>query len=275
MNQSKLAVTILLFVQASNAMLGGRMLRERDPQGPSRGVVMVEMMRGDYPVAVCTGTVIARNVVLTAAHCFDENLVPGVTSFYIVLDSFQDGGSFQKAFPGTRVESHPGYIPYNKRKPEFLQNDIALAFFEGQLPADIQPVPIDQDTSASYKNRAVEVYGYGRSIDYTGKKDEKGSFSSGVLRYATLQVSNYEYRQFPKYYMTEANPKVPTYLCQGDSGGPQFIVNRNGDFKQIGVNSGGGIPKADGSGIMTCKSAGSVTKVAPAARWILETMKGY
>ncbi len=256
-------------------MLGGRMLRERDPRGPSRGVVMVEMMRGDSPIGVCTGTVIAPNVVLTAAHCFDENLVPGATSFSIALDSFEDGGSARFAFQGIRVESHPDYTPYNKKNPEVLQNDIALAFFEGELPRDIQPVPIDRDTSASYKNQAVEVYGYGRSIDYTGKKGEHASFSSGVLRYATLQISKFDYRQFSKYYTTDASPKVPTYLCQGDSGGPQFIVNRNGDFKQIGVNSGGGIPKADGSGMLTCKTAGSVAKVAPAARWILETIKGY
>ena len=61
-------------------LIESELLNLRSTHPMMRGVVMVEMMRGDYPVAVCTGTVIARNVVLTAAHCFDENLVPGVTS---------------------------------------------------------------------------------------------------------------------------------------------------------------------------------------------------
>lgn len=265
---------VLLLSLSAHALVGGRMLRERDPQGPSRSIVLLELKNNGKPVSHCTGALIRKNVIITAGHCFDRGFVSPYTEFDIIFDQYQDGSSFRTVIAGSHVVIHPDYTPAEPKKPKILQNDIALVFFSGELPPGLEPVPFDTEVNADYSRAEVQVFGYGRSIDYTGKPGEDVTFSSGVLRYGNMKVAASNYFDSAYHYVVEANPEIPAYICQGDSGGPQFLKTEQG-FKIIGINSGGGVAKSDGSGMLTCISTGTSAKVASAARWIQEQIQNH
>lgn len=246
------------------------MLRERDPQGPSRGVVQLAIKRGDWRATFCTATLISRNAIITAAHCFDTQLTREFDSFEIVFESFNNGESHRVSRKGLAHFSHPRYVPYIANT--VLHSDVAVAFFEGDLPEGFGPVPYDTNTRADYTRKVVQVYGYGRGLDYTHELNENRVLSSDILRTAKLYISNNPYTYFKDRYYLVPHPTNPSFLCQGDSGGPEFLVTKKG-FKIIGINSGGGIIKPDGSGAYTCKGPGVAAKVAPVAKWIQQTLQ--
>ena len=274
--QNSFKFSVLFFILSlstlpAHALLNARMLQERDPSGPSRGVVQMAIMRGNWRATFCTATLIARNAVLTAGHCFDHNLVGDFDSFEIVFETFENNVSRRTSLKGTAHFTHPKYAPF-QRPASILHTDIAVAFFDGDIPEGFAPVPFDTNTKSNYAKRAVQVFGYGRGVDYTGELNENRVFSSDILRTATLYISENYYSYYPDLYYLLPHPRNPSFLCQGDSGGPQFLVTKK-SFKLIGVNSGGGITKSDGSGASSCKGAGVAAKVAPAAKWIQQLLE--
>lgn len=265
-----LGLIILCFQFSAHALLGGRMLTERDPNGPSRSVVMIEMKKDGKHLSSCTATLIARNALLTAAHCFDQYLIPGVNHFDVAFDVFENGVGRRVYLPGTHYKSHPRYVGSGPT-PKYLEFDIAVGFFEGEIPEGMSPVEIDKNLYANYGGRTVQVFGYGRSVDYLNATNKDPAFSTGVLRTAAIK---YELNSSIRHmYFTTYDAKTSAYLCQGDSGGPQFLVTSKG-FKLIGVTSAGGAQMGSGQGSMTCVAPGSVAKVAPASKWIEEQIKG-
>ena len=255
----------------AKALLNARMLQMRDPSGPSRSVVQLAIKRGNWRATFCTATLISRNAVLTAGHCFDHNLVGDYDSFEIVFETFESNVSRRTTLKGIIQFTHPKYVPF-KRPASLLHTDIAVAFFDGEIPVGFSPAQIDTNINNNYAGKAVQVFGYGRGVDYTGEPNENRIFSSDILRTATLYISPNYYSYYPDLYYLLPHPRNPSFLCQGDSGGPQFLVTKKG-FKLIGVNSGGGITKRDGSGAATCKGAGVAAKVAPAAKWIQQRIQ--
>jgi hypothetical protein len=267
LNNSKLRKLFFLFPFlvpfSAHALLKSEIVTKRD-QGPSRSVVKVLLLRGSLPSSFCTGTLIDKNVVLTAAHCFDQSLVPGLTGFKIVVESFLNGLTQTVQLTGIHWIQHPRFKPYGP-KTLFLQYDIALAFFSGELPLDVSPSPLDKNIRANYSNRKVTVFGYGRSEDYTGIPGEDPWYSIGTLRSASLRIANGYLNRAEGYFV---EPYKGSSLCQGDSGGPQFLVEGS-NFKLLGVNSAGGLDvKIKNRIVTTCKTLGMAIKVAPFAKWI-------
>lgn len=269
-NRPLLLIILIICLQSSAfALVGGRLVTERDPSGPSRSVVLVQIKRDGTHISSCTGTLIARNALLTAAHCFDQYLVPGANSFDVAFDIFENGLAKRVYLPGTSSKSHPRYVGSGPT-PRYLEFDIAVAFFEGEIPDGMAPVQIDKSLNSFYGGKTVQVFGYGRSVDYRKTSNPDPAFSTGTLRTASIKYEMYS--SIRHMYFTTNDAKTSAYLCQGDSGGPQFLVTSKG-FKLIGVTSAGGAV-IGGKGSMTCLTSGSVASVAPASKWIEERIKG-
>lgn len=255
---------------SANALIGGRKVTERDSHGPSRSVVMIDLKKDEKHLASCTATLISRNALLTAAHCFDKYMIPGANRFDVVFDVFENGQAKRVTLRGSHARKHPQYTGSGPVQ-QLLQYDIAVAFFHGQIPEGMAPVPFDKDTSADYGGRTVQVFGYGRSVDYRKATNKDPAYSTGTLRVAPIQyqpLSSVRHILF-----TSHDEKTLAYLCQGDSGGPQFLVTSKG-FKLVAVTSAGGAAPAGAKGGMSCINPGSVALVAPAASWIDKQIKG-
>jgi secreted trypsin-like serine protease len=138
----------------------------------------------------CTGTLIAPDLVLTAAHCFDTTVRPVGVGF---------GAGAEQLVPATRVRIHPDYDPAT------FSADVALLWLD--VAVDVPPAPLlDAPMSASWVGARVRVVGYG----LTGASDVG---SSGVRRWVDVPLEEIEAERF----------RYGVATCGGDSGGPAFL----------------------------------------------------
>jgi tryptase len=254
-------------IEQETAILDGTMISTRTTPA-SRSVVYIELLKKNgLRQSYCTATLIAKNIVLTAAHCFDSNLIPEVKSFNVVFNTQVVDFGNRVVRPGIASKIHPDYNSL-QRHPRLYDHDIAIAMFKGDLPQGYAPVGIDTDTTADYSNTELYVYGYGRLYDYAGTPSDFGSGGGGYLRRGVMRV-NANYHQTPDRYFIASTSK--NFVCQGDSGGPEFY-NKGSILKVVGVNSAA-IGDVLPNGKQLCRGVSQATKVAPFAPWIMNEQK--
>lgn len=185
--------------------------------------------------SICTGTLIAPDKVLTAAHCTSSWGGVSKIAFSNNVDCVANNVSL-KTRDVSATAVHPDYS-YYRSGTEQTAADLAIMKFSGELPEGytVRDLP-----SRSYQiNPANDLVmaGYG-TTDYYAE-------DSGTLRFTTAQGS-----RLSDSYL-RANAKTSTQVkdgfvleqryngvCSGDSGGPLYTYD-NGRLVLIGITSSG------------------------------------
>lgn len=192
---------------------------------------------------LCTATLIAPDVALTAAHCLQAPAF-GTLGFTLDTDA-SDGAS--DVIPVTIYHSHPDF---DDGVDEFVdlavRNDIGILVLAEPVQ-DVVPEQIDVPSfeTAIDTGNQLAMCGYGR-IAWTG--------SVTLKRDAEVVVDRIE----PFEFSTTAVDPQP---CSGDSGAPLFVDSPSGR-RIVGV-----VSRAVGTSRM-CDTGAIITRVAPYAAWI-------
>lgn len=204
----------------------------------SPSVVLVKSEYGNYG-SWCTGTVIAKRLVLTAAHCV-EDAKPGSTKMRVMFGYDASKGAAADHVQVTEWHMDPQYMITNNIAAGHDAAVLVLAS-DALAPA----IPINHKAlTKSMVGSPVHVVGFGNNNGQAGT-------GSGLKReiYTTLHSLEQGVMNVGKAGQT---------TCQGDSGGPAFM-------KIDGVDVVAGITSY---GEFGCVSYGSSTRVDLAAAWI-------
>lgn len=162
----------------------------------------------------CSGTLVAKNVVLTAAHCLDSSN----KEVYVSSAVKERDISVENTRPVSTRYIHPKFTGGGGK------DDLALAVFRRDLPKSSTPFPLPKDASFTIETDLLLTVGYGK--DKYGRK--------GVLKWGVLP---------PKITLPWISDGVIYALqtegfgiCFGDSGGP-LIASVQGDERLVGVTS--------------------------------------
>jgi len=234
------ALACLLFCAPAHAITGNA--------PPANGwsaqaIVMVVDARGD----LCTGTAVARDLVLTAAHCVAARHDDRVKVF-------QNGRTI-----GVRAYAiHPQFNAENYARARATA-DLALIKLTAPLPETILPAKLASARRVNVGEQLV-IAGFGVSIEGTAA-------GLGVPRAATLTVTGQPGSlQIRLMDAVTRNQRRGLGACTGDSGAPVF---EPGAPSVIGVVSWSTAPNdQEGCGGLT-----GVTPLLNYRGWIEETAK--
>lgn len=180
----------------------------------------------------CGATLIAPNLVVTAAHClydFSQDEARESLSLVFGVTNLQDHGALKAE--RIRIDSFRIHPEYNH---ETFENDIALMTLAA--PSLRSPAVVDMDKDFLVPEAEVVVAGWGEINSMGTRPDE--------LRSTALKVVDNEscshkfgsgYAVFPENICAY---EISADACHGDSGGPLYSFSQ-GESKLVGIVSWG------------------------------------
>jgi secreted trypsin-like serine protease len=218
------ALLILTFLSVqSNAIVGGQFftaaVTDSDSIKIASHTVVLLNTESQSSHSRCTGTLIAKNVLLTAAHCVDAD----VSVLWVVTSIYEFSVSERHAV--SKIIRHENYNSFARPTDEKENSDIALVQFAGELPAFYQPTTWVSRFNPSLKRFWLPVAGYGESMD--------GQGDSGELRIGKATVFNFD--SSASYFKVDQTSQEG--ICKGDSGGPAYLKIKD-DYFLLGIVSG-------------------------------------
>ncbi len=168
--------------------------------------------QGQDQAYICTGTLIAQDIVVTAAHC----VATQPENIRIVFDT--DISDITQANAASKVRKITGYLA----NPKYAMNkdqdqdtgDIAVIRIAGSLPDGYHPATLYSGTPQAGDDAVLAGYGI---------TDGQTQAGSGVLRQVSVPVASV----FSQTEI-ELDQRGGKGACHGDSGGPAFANTGNG-----------------------------------------------
>lgn len=197
-------------------IVGGQVVQQTDYDAK---LVLMVISDGQ----LCTAAPIAKNMILTAAHCISKNRTNTFAAFYSSLSCESGFNRNNNALAVKEVFIHEAFN--SQASPDQMEGDLAILKLESNIPEGY-PVYNLADPAQMPSDSELFIYGYGK----TGSQ----ASGSGILRKISMNSDDY------KVMLSQKKVRLSQFngagICQGDSGGPS-LVKIGQELQILGVSS--------------------------------------
>ncbi len=194
----------------------------------------------------CTATLIAPDVVITAAHCLGDE---GFGDFGFTLAEDVTGGSTDDTVPVLLTHGHPEFDLEVDSFDVSQRNDVGIVILERPIAGAPIERLLESEPVSLAEGTELAMCGYGR--DYWSR-----AASAGLKRTAVVHVERSSAWELSTF---SAEPQP----CRGDSGAPLFVDTPSGRRLAAIVSRAAGDSEA-------CDTGAIATRLAPYAEWIAD-----
>ena len=246
------AAVLTLLASPAWAILQGA--TARDPNGLRRSVVSIENSLGE----LCSGVVIGRDLVLTAAHCVMDRASYRISA---LTRAFRP-----QRFNVAALAIHPTFVPGTTPR---TQPGIDLAMLKLDRPFGPEFLPLDPTEAGRIDvGDAVTIAGFGVSSERL-KGSARTLRQTNLVSLGPIEVANRVLIVVDRNRLAET---TGAGACRGDSGGPILAATQTG-YQLYGIVSWSSGPLR-GARPSACGGLTAVTPVVEHLGWIVSSMRG-
>lgn len=223
-------------------IIGGDVVQVSDPAAYST-VALMSINANQKTSPRCTGTLISKNLVLTAAHCVDR-IKPAkvIISFSTEVTENFNPETMRKV---KAIKAHDRYGLGSRL------NDVALIVIEDVAPATAKSIEILEPKYNLVVGQSMLLAGFGVTDD----KNQTAPTALQQVRVKLVKILD---------TILVTNQTEGGGACNGDSGGPAYLEKNN----QLYVY---GITRGPHDGANNCRQYGEYTYASKFKEFILTT----
>ena len=212
------------------ASFGLLLVLEQPPTAPQPVVNGTDAATCQFPSVVrlgngCSGSLVAPNIVLTAAHCLDPSVAGPVNVIYFG----ENEAAPARSVGVERCERHPEYELIDQEPVTQALNDVGLCVLTEDID-DVPPIPIlfGCEVDQLVVDAPITIVGFGAT---SGGNDDP-IVGGGTKRFGsqTVEMINADVND-----LLMVGPE--SAVCFGDSGGPALLELDDGTWRIAGVAS--------------------------------------
>mgnify|MGYP000190099567 CR=1 FL=1 len=198
---------------------------------------------------VCTGTVVAPDVVMAAAHCVDEKTLTSgfgtLTRADFYITSEPDLGALASGMMDVEFPADSVLVREAVKHPQFNVDDlgqvngpgdfkdISLLFLDRPITVPPMHIISEDEETALVQGAEVDIAGWGQQAQGSGNPLEPPPAGSVGIKICARTTIN----ELGSMEMQVGSDAMSGRKCHGDSGGPTYLTLPQGGMRVVGVTS--------------------------------------